>query len=311
MRRKLKIFFLTVCKTMLLFDIARHLTRNYLRILCYHGFSNNDECRWMPGVFMHPKILAQRLGYLRTEGYAIVSLTEAVSQLKRGKLGPHSVVITIDDGFQSVLTLAHPILADNSVPYTIYLATYYCNKDIPIANLLVQYGLWKTRLCSVKLKNLGIDKNFDLTSPLDRDALYTTAFGVIDKEKSEEKKSAMMSSFLKDLGLEDSDILERNTLKILRAEQIKHLANQGVDFQLHTHRHNFPNDSDVILDEILLNKKTIEYIVGISPTHLSINHDTVRRRPSTSEVSACQPSRRRALEVSEKLRRTSPRRGLT
>src|SRR3990172_1696242 len=105
-----KRFLLYVCKWAGLFAVARRMTRHQLRILCYHGFSLDDEHLFRPNLFMTGDLFDKRLDYLRRHGYRVLDLQDAVERLGRGKLPPDAVVITIDDGFYSVFKVALPLL---------------------------------------------------------------------------------------------------------------------------------------------------------------------------------------------------------
>lgn len=55
--------------------------------------------------------------------YNCLSLPEAVSLLRQGKLPRRTVIVTFDDGYLDNLTVALPILRAHGVPATIYVAT--------------------------------------------------------------------------------------------------------------------------------------------------------------------------------------------
>lgn len=53
--------------------------------------------------------------------YQIISMDEAVEQIKTNKILDHSVVLTFDDGFQDNFTTLLPILKEMNVPATLYV----------------------------------------------------------------------------------------------------------------------------------------------------------------------------------------------
>ena len=101
-----------VAKSGGLFKLTERLTRGHLPILCYHGFAFSDEHLFRPGLFHSTDVFERRLSFLKAAGYSSVPLDEAVSRLHSEKLEAMQIVLTIDDGFYSVLDLAAPILAD-------------------------------------------------------------------------------------------------------------------------------------------------------------------------------------------------------
>ena len=58
------------------------------------------------------------------EGHEVVSLDTALDRLDRGDTSP-SVVLTFDDGFEDVYRNAWPLLRDQGLPFTVYLASGY------------------------------------------------------------------------------------------------------------------------------------------------------------------------------------------
>ena len=60
MKRQLIRAFLHASRAMGLFRLARRLTADRLRILCYHGFSLDDEDGFRGSLFMTPAVFEQR-----------------------------------------------------------------------------------------------------------------------------------------------------------------------------------------------------------------------------------------------------------
>lgn len=268
MRKNLKIAALFLCKTCHLFSLARYMTKNRLRILCYHGFTNGDEHKIAPGTFMKPETFKSRLDYLIANKFNIVKLDDAIEDLEKGNIEHNSVVVTIDDGFQTTLSLAHPILARRKTPYTIYLTTYYCGKDIPIANLALRYALWKTPLTRATFDIRGMENEYDLTCRTSSRKLHEDAMKMIDGQKTTEEKKHVLRNILRTLDLDAEELLARESLKILAPHQVATLAAESVDFQMHTHRHRFPKDCGLLAEEIMANRAIIAEHTGTDPRHL-------------------------------------------
>ena len=141
MKARLITAFYCASKWLGLFSLARHFTRRGLRVLCYHGFSLQDEHVWRPNLFITVKIFERRLQYLRDNSYTVLSLKEAMQALDAGTLPEGATVITIDDGFYSAYAIACGALAAKEFPATLYLTTYYHEKGTPIFRLAVSYLL--------------------------------------------------------------------------------------------------------------------------------------------------------------------------
>src|SRR5688572_25916561 len=109
MRSFLRIFSLFLLINFMLFPcktIAEDKVN--IPILCYHNFNPTK-----PGSMnLTPKKLESQIKWLIDNGFTIISLKDAVEYLNgiRKTLPPKSVVITADDGWQSVYTYMLPIV---------------------------------------------------------------------------------------------------------------------------------------------------------------------------------------------------------
>ncbi len=88
-------------------------------ILCYHNLNPVK-----PGSMnLTPARLEAQIKYLKDNGFSIIPLTEAVAYLqgKRDTLPPKPVVITADDGWQSVYTYMYPLVRKYNIPVTLFI----------------------------------------------------------------------------------------------------------------------------------------------------------------------------------------------
>lgn len=88
-------------------------------ILCYHNLSPT-----VPGSMnLTPAKLESQIKWLKDNGFNIISLKEAVEYLKgtRDTLPPKPVVITADDGWESVYTYMVPIVKKYNIPVTLFI----------------------------------------------------------------------------------------------------------------------------------------------------------------------------------------------
>src|SRR5260370_32941446 len=81
-----------------LFRLARHVTRDGLRIICYHGFAVAEEYKYRSTLFIRDEFFRKRVEYLRRERYPIFPFRESLDARAPGRLPPCSTVITMDDG---------------------------------------------------------------------------------------------------------------------------------------------------------------------------------------------------------------------
>src|SRR5213075_1125043 len=71
----------------------------------------------------------------------------------------------------------------------------------------------------------------------------------------------------KELKVDYEAVLDKRILHLLKPDEVKQLAANGVDVQLHTHRHRAPLARELFMREIHDNRKSIAAMTGKSPTH--------------------------------------------
>ncbi len=88
-------------------------------ILCYHNLNPT-----VPGSMnLTPERLASQVQWLKDNGFTIIPLKDAVEYLQgtRDTLPPKPVVITDDDGWQSVYTYLYPLVRKYNIPVTLFI----------------------------------------------------------------------------------------------------------------------------------------------------------------------------------------------
>jgi peptidoglycan/xylan/chitin deacetylase (PgdA/CDA1 family) len=103
---------------------------NGISILMYHHISDNPEPNFGPYYRLNtPPALFEKHLRLLAEEYDVLSLSEALDPFKRRKANRNCVVITFDDGYQSVYTEAFPRLQRFDFPATVFLPTDYISQS--------------------------------------------------------------------------------------------------------------------------------------------------------------------------------------
>lgn len=88
-------------------------------ILCYHRFGSPTS-----KMTISPQTFGAQLEWLAKNGYRVIRLAELQGFLQgRQPLPPRSVVITIDDGYESVHRHAFPLLKKYGFPATVFVYT--------------------------------------------------------------------------------------------------------------------------------------------------------------------------------------------
>jgi peptidoglycan/xylan/chitin deacetylase (PgdA/CDA1 family) len=239
-----KLLLLFVCRSIGLFRLAQWLTRDKLKILCYHGFALADEAKFRPKMFIEAKLFEQRLATIQRYRLRVLPLDEAVEKLYSRSLPKHAVAITIDDGLHSVRELAVPRLQHYGFAATVYVTTYYVEHPNPVFRLAVQYMFWKTRKRELVLNNVfwSADKTVDLSDPALKDRTAWDCINYGERQCSEEARVAMCETLGHLLEVPYAEIVRSRILHLMTPDELRSLAAANVSIELHTHRHTFPSD---------------------------------------------------------------------
>ena len=243
--------------------------RQRLLILCYHGVSIDDEHEWAPSYSISPVLLERRFRHLRDAGYSVLPLDEAVRRLREGSLPPKSVVLTFDDGLADFPLRAYPVLRQFGYPATVYLTTFYAGHQRPVFGVFASYLVWKGRdRGTLSRDSIGDDGAWDLTSASGRrDAVEALRRHAIEQELSTPAKDDLAKRLSGALGLDYEELVSRRLLQIMRPDEVQRMAEAGIRFELHTHRHRTPLDPALFRRELDDNRAQIHALAGQAPSH--------------------------------------------
>ena len=231
--------------------------------MCYHGISLADEHQWSD-LYLSPQQLDQRLLALRKLGATVLPLQQALELLREKALPPQAVALTFDDGAYDFSALAHPLLEAHEVPSTLYLTTYYVEKQLPVFNPLASYLMWKGRGRTIELP-MGLGRQLLPESARDERhvALHSELRRVTQALDADEKHS--VARVLADrVGVDFDAICAQRLFSLMRPAEIQALNAERVSIQLHTHRHRVPQEHAAFLRELSDNREVIARILGDS-----------------------------------------------
>jgi peptidoglycan/xylan/chitin deacetylase (PgdA/CDA1 family) len=271
MRKFLRRAALTTLKGTGLFAIVRNSEwrKQRLLILCYHGISLRDEHEWSPGLYFSPENLERRLDILSKGNYTVLPLGEALERLYCKDLPPRSVAITFDDGTYDFYRQAYPRLQRHGFPATVYLTTYYSDFQRPVFRLICLYMMWKVRQRGTEdLSEFGVTRPVVLASV---EARATAADEMLQWAERQnltgQQKDQVAASLARRLQIDYEELCATRILQIMSPREVKQLADAGVDFQLHTHRHRTPLNEESFRREIRDNRDRISSFTGNSGKH--------------------------------------------
>ena len=240
-----------------------------LLILCYHGTSLDDEHLWRPALYIQPQKLEQRLESLKTGGFSVLPLGEALTRLRAGTLPPRSVVLTFDDGTYDFFRQAYPLLKQYGFPVTVYQTTYYTAAARPVFNLICSYMLW-TRRNEVIADGeaVGLHGPLDLRTDSSRRGVMLRLLDISEQnDRTGAEKDEIAAQLAKVLNIDYEKLKAKRILQLMNDRELQEIARNGVDLQLHTHRHRTPEDELLFRREIQENRSRIQELTASTPIH--------------------------------------------
>lgn len=280
MRTRTKMTVLYLAKRCGGFVFSRVKSESLLRILCYHGFSMEDEHLWQPGVFMRAETFEERMSYIARERYPVLPLDTALQLLRENDLPRDATVITMDDGWYSSMAIGDPICQRFGFPYTIYVSSYHCQKQSPVFNMAVRYLFWKAgeKLQNFPLDVVGEQGSADLRGHEKREAMVERCIAFGRDNFDDHGRNQLLAELADVTGGDWQRILDRRVLHLMTSAEIARLARQGVDIQLHTHRHRLPLEEEAVVNEIGDNRSFLEPLVERRLNHFCYPSGYFRRR---------------------------------
>jgi peptidoglycan/xylan/chitin deacetylase (PgdA/CDA1 family) len=215
-------------------------------------------------MFIDGQLFRQRMEYLISYGYPVLSLDDAVEHLQRDTIPPGATVITIDDGFYSTWRLAVPVLVELGLPATIYLTTYASVRETPIFRLVVQYMFWKTGVTALQVSDIGLPNGelVQIESATARDEVAWRIIRSGEAAQGEEARVTLCRRLGAELEVDYEEIVQQRMFTLMTLSEAREAVELGVDLQLHTHRHRIPTDPDLIRREIEDNRRILEPVTG-------------------------------------------------
>jgi peptidoglycan/xylan/chitin deacetylase (PgdA/CDA1 family) len=272
-RRVVKRVAYTAAKWTGLFRAARRLTRDEMRILCYHGFERDGESAWGPKLFMREATFARRMETLARSGHPVVPLSDAVRWLdpaQSAALPPAPVVVTLDDGASSAISSAVPVLSRLGFPATFYATSYYVQRPAPVFRVALQYAFWRSDAARLALAGLGPFDSGELDLRRDgaRELVVAELIRHGEDALDEPGRAALLRETARRLGVDLAPLEASRVASLMTPDEVRALAAAGFDVQLHTHRHRFSATREETRREVEDNRAVLEPLVGRRLTHL-------------------------------------------
>ncbi|WP_052488032.1 polysaccharide deacetylase family protein [Gordoniibacillus kamchatkensis] len=100
--------------------------RNKVAVLTYHHLDPKES-----SITITPERFKAHLETLRNHGFRVISVEDFVDFLQKKKpVPPNAVVITFDDGYESVYKYAYPLLKQENMTATVFLIVGYIEDSV-------------------------------------------------------------------------------------------------------------------------------------------------------------------------------------
>lgn len=253
---------LELCRSLGFFRLSEFGTAKYLKILCYHGF-DPDGPNMFSNIFMTPTLFEERMRWLKSRDYNVISLDSAVQLFEQGRLPKRSVVLTFDDGFYSFYKDAAPVLRELGFSATVYVTSYYVKHSGPIFRLGVQHVVYQSGKVGDSL--LETLSPFLGRRTVPGENTHDAIWELIERAErglEEIQRQELLLRLGEAFGVDVEELVRSRRLSLMSESELRELSEEGFDLQLHTHRHRFPRDEQEIQSEIEDNRAVLEPIVG-------------------------------------------------
>ena len=150
-----------------------------------------------------------------------------------------------------------------------YQTTYYTSFERPIFNLVCSYLLWKRRDEVISNgKDLGFTGPLDLRTEASRNAIVKTLVEVSAREnRTGLQKDEIAGHLARVLKLDYDSLKAKRIVQLMNGRELNEISSNGIDIQLHTHRHRSPEDERLFRKEIQHNRAMIHKLTGRQPVH--------------------------------------------
>lgn len=240
---------LWLLRTLGVFTLARWLTRDQQRILCYHGIWTGPLPHFGDCLFMSPARFSTRMAWLARSGWRVIPLDEALSRVAQGTVRTRDVVITIDDAWAGIVPHMLPVLRAHGFAATLYVTTYYVLAQRPVLNVLIGYLVER----AVRPPRHTADQ---LAAQVDSLPSLTERWAAVQRLAGE-------------LGVDIARLHDSGAFMLMSPAQLRQAHAEGVDIQLHTHTHGLHDFSAAAVQrEIDVNRTQLARLLNMAPASL-------------------------------------------
>jgi peptidoglycan/xylan/chitin deacetylase (PgdA/CDA1 family) len=182
---------------------------------------------------IEPDFLRKAVAHIRSNGYEIISIDEAVDLLKSGYGRKRYAVLTFDDGYRDNLEVAYPLLRELNAPFIVYVASGLIDRTTE---------MWWTALERIIAANDEIHLTGDdggagisCRTPEEKYHCYNKMCAFLGQEVSEVEQRAIIRRLAEKYGLDLTALADE---LMMSWDEVRQLASDPlVTIGAHTHNH--------------------------------------------------------------------------
>ncbi|KFC75022.1 putative polysaccharide deacetylase [Bosea sp. LC85] len=236
------------------------LTLHHVRPWRERGFAPNRLLE------ITPEFLDQTLTLIKSQGYDIVSLDEAVVRLQSPRSSRFFVALTFDDGYRDNLDHAWPVLAKHGVPWTLFVTTGFAERTARLWWLEMEEAIRALPRFALDLPDGGFSARTE--SDREKRLAFETLYWRLRKG-SEAILLSAISDLARQAGIDGAALVERECLPW---ETLRSLAGApGVTIGAHTLSHPMlaKHPQEFARTEIVESKARLEQELGLQVRHFA------------------------------------------
>ena len=237
-------------------------------ILTLHHVRPQGPATFRPNGLLEitPDFLDRTLTLIRSEGYDLVSLDEALARLSAPRKDRFFVALTFDDGYRDNVEHAWPVLAKHGTPWTLFVTTGFADRTARLWWLELEEAI--RALPQVNLRLPGGPFTARTGSDGEKQRAFDRLYWRLRKQPE-----AILLSAISDLagqaGVDPAALVERECLPW---ETLRALAGApGVTIGAHTLSHPMlaKHDEALARAEIVEGKARLEAELGVPVRHFA------------------------------------------
>ena len=206
------------------------------KILGYHALQTPPFLKDVLGVLSNPTDFQKQIQYL-TQNHTVLSMSDFLDHVNnRESFPPRSVMITFDDGYKDLISIAAPILRQYNLPATVFLSVDAISNQRSIWTNQLYYWISLSTCTQISLELPdGSEKQLRFDSPDTQKLSALFLSGYLKKIPEKERKDLLLI-IARSLGIDPSSD-PFSIMPMLTWDDVRNLQNYGFDIGSHTMTH--------------------------------------------------------------------------